>query len=195
MVHKNKLPRLLIALTLVSGSAIADADCYLRSASVSRAAARIERMADLQYALLPAEGNQMRCRVTFRALIDNQWHTAEGENVGPAKQDSAQICSQALNIARSTTLVRVSDVSTQMAQEMVCTDQPIPKVRESVAAGEAVRESELQPHPIYRRPFSYRGSMCKWFVESRPDSGRVDMNQGVICKAPNDNAWRVVDKW
>ena len=193
MDNPNTMSRLLIALLLVSGTA--SADCFLRSSSISRAAARIERMTDVQYTMLPAEAGKMRCRVTFRALIDNQWHTAEGENVGGPTEDSGQVCAHALDIARSSTLTRIAGVSTDVAQEMICTDQPIPKSREMVNVGDMIRDSEVQPHPVQRRAFQYKGSECRWFVESRPESGRVDMNQGIICRVPGNTGWRVVDKW
>ena len=187
------MPRLLIALLLIAGTA--HADCYYRSSNISRLRAPIERIADVEQTVMPVGKDQNRCRVTFRALIRNTWHTVEGESVGPITTSLDQICGQAMNLGRSQILDRVAGTDITAAQEMICTDQPIPKTRDLVAVGDSVRESEMQPHPIHRRPFSYRGSECRWFVESRPESGRVDMNQGIACKNPNDRDWRVVDKW
>ena len=93
------MPKLLVALLIASG--VVHAECYTRSAASVSAASRIERVTDLTQTILPAEGKQVRCRVTFRALIDNVWHTAEGEALGPAGSAGAQVCSQALNSGTS----------------------------------------------------------------------------------------------
>ncbi len=193
MEHKNSVPYLLIVL--LSAAGLAHADCYYRSSNISRLRAPIERIADLERTVMPVGQDQNRCRVTFRALILNQWHTVEGESTGPITTSLDQICGQALNLGRTQILDRVSGSDITASQEMICTDQPIPRTRDLVAVGDIVRDSEVQPHPIHRRSFGYRGSECRWFVESRPESGRVDMNQGIICRGSPEQDWRVVDKW
>lgn len=187
------MPKLLVALLIASG--VVHAECYTRSAASVSAASRIERVTDLTQTILPAEGKQVRCRVTFRALIDNAWHTAEGEALGPAGTASAQVCSQALNSGRSSVLVSVAGSKVNMNQEMVCTDEDIPVTRTVVNIGDTVRDSTVAPHPIYRSTFAYRGAVCRWFIESLPEAGQIDMKQGIICRPPNQNGWKVVDKW
>ena len=76
------MSRLLIVLLATAG--IAHADCYTRGATVSSIGGKIERVADYQYSLLPAPAGTARCRVTFRALINDRWYTAEGETAGSA---------------------------------------------------------------------------------------------------------------
>ena len=156
------MSRLLIVLLATAG--IAHADCYTRGATVSSIGGKIERVADYQYSLLPAPAGTARCRVTFRALINDRWYTAEGETAGSAGQNSGQVCAQANNTARA-------------------------------SVGDVIRDSEVQPHPNYRKPFRFRGTTCRWFIESRPESGAVDMNQGVMCATSTQDVWRVVDKW
>ena len=187
------MPRLLITLLFVAG--YAQADCYYRSSNIGRLRAPIERIADVDRTVIPVGKDKNQCRVTFRALIQNQWHTVEGESTGPLTTSLDQICAQAMNLARSQILDSVAGTDITAAQEMICTDQPIPQTRDLVAVGDFIRESEVRPHPIHRRPFAYRGSECRWFVESRPESGRVDMNQGIACRSPGEQDWRVVDKW
>ena len=187
------MPRLLIVLLLSAG--IAHADCYTRGATVSSIGGKIERVADYQYSLLPAPAGTARCRVTFRALINDRWYTAEGETAGSAGQNSGQVCAQANNTARASVLESVNGTSITAAQELICTDQPIPQTLPRVNVGDVIRDSEVQPHPNYRKPFRFRGTTCRWFIESRPESGAVDMNQGVMCATSTQDVWRVVDKW
>lgn len=187
------MSRLLIVLLVTAG--IAHADCYTRGATVSNIGGRIERVTDYQYTMLPAPAGVARCRVTFRALINDRWYTAEGETAGAPGQNSGQVCAQAVNTARASVLETVNGTSITAAQELICTDQPIPSTRPVVNVGDVIRDSEVQPHPNYRRPFRFRGTTCRWFIESRPEIGNVDMNQGVMCATSTQDVWQVVDKW
>ena len=187
------MSRLLISLLVASG--MVHAECYTRSTATAKSLARVERVADVQRSVLPEGAGQVKCRVTFRALIGEKWYTAEGENIGPASGSFDQICTAALNVGRTTILTSVAGTSMPVDQDMMCTDEPIPKPRALVAVGDVVKDSELLPHPQHRSLFQHRGSVCRWFIESSPEVGRVDMNQGIMCRAPEQTDWKVVDKW
>ena len=187
------MSRILIALLVTAG--IAHAECYTRGTTVSKLRAPIERVTDVQNSILPADNGQFRCRVTFRALIQNKWYTAEGETVGAAGSSMDQACAQAMNVGRANVLESVAGTNITAAQEMICTDQPIPSTRPRVNVGDIIRDSEVQPHPNYRRAFRFRGTACRWFIESRPDVGNVDMMQGIMCATNTQDVWQVVDKW
>jgi hypothetical protein len=191
MVYKNKLSGLLIVLLASS----AHAECYMRSTTVSQLASSIERTADQQRDIIPQGNGGFKCRISFRALIDNKWHTAFGEEIGDARASLDQTCAKAMNAARVTILESVSGTRVTGNQEMICTDKPIPESRPNVSVGDMVWESEVQPHPVNRNSFNYRGSVCRWFVESKPQMGRVDLNQGIICRSLAEKVWKVVDKW
>jgi len=191
MVYKNKLSGLLIVLLASS----AHAECYMRSTTVSQLASSIERTADQQRDIIPQGNGGFKCRISFRALIDNKWHTAFGEEIGDARASLDQTCAKAMNAARVTILESVSGTRVTGNQEMICTDKPMPESRPNVSVGDMVWESEVQPHPVNRNSFNYRGSVCRWFVESKPQMGRVDLNQGIICRSLAEKVWKVVDKW
>lgn len=186
MVSKNSMLRYVILLSLAYG--IAHAECYTRSATVTKNQSDITRITDLEKTTLP----NGKCRVTFRALINNTWHTAEGE---ATTQNADYACSMAVSNGRIKILEKVSDTTLTANQELICTDQKIPESKPLVKVGDMVRESEVRVHPIYPNAFLYRGSQCRWFVESVPQAGKVEVNQGIICNSPSQNAWRVVDKW
>jgi len=191
MVYKNKLSGLLIVL--LAGTA--SAECYVRNATVSRLTSSIERTADQQRDILPQANGGFKCRISFRALIDNKWHSAVGEEIGDARASLDQTCTKAMNSARVSILESVSGTRVTANQDMICTDRPMPESRPTVNIGDVVWESEVQPHPINKNPFSYRGSSCRWFVESRPEPGRVELSQGIICRNMAEKVWKVVDKW
>lgn len=189
------MSRLLILLMITSG--IAHAECYTRSSTISEAKAPIERVTDVERTLIPVKNNMLMCRVTFRAYMSGKWETIEGEATGSKDGSLDQICAQAVDTGRARLIERVSGRNLRNTQEMICSDEETLALDEknSVNIGDVVRDSEVQPHPLHKNIFRYRGSQCRWFVESVPKAGVVDMSQGIICKAPNQKAWKVVDKW
>jgi len=192
MEYKNSVSWLLIGL--LSTSAVAG-ECYIRSATTSKMLDSIERIADLERTVLPESKGKSKCRVTFRAYIKGKWHTAQGEEVAETWGSLDQACAKATTAGRVGVLESVSGTRITASQDMVCTDQPIPKDKPNVSIGDTVWESEVQPHPIHFDNFKFRGSLCRWFVESRPQAGTIQMSQGIICRAQDQLAWKVVDKW
>jgi hypothetical protein len=178
------LRSLITSLVLVG---VVHAECYTRSSTITNQTHQIERITDLEQTVTPN-----KCRITFRALINGEWHTAEGEATGSLT--AQDICATALSQGRIRILEKVSDAKLSSSQELICTDQEIPQIKSLVKVGELIRESEVKVHPSYPYPFPYRGGQCRWFTESVPLSGKVVVHQGIFCKA-GENVWRVVDKW
>ena len=194
MDNKNTVSRILTSLILLS-AATAQAECYTRSSTVSKLTSSIEQITDVDRRVLPAGNGKNLCRITFRAYIDGKWHTAQGEETGSVNDSLDTICAKALNSGRVSILESVSGTKITGSQELICTDEPKPKQKATVSIGDLVWESEVQVHPAYKEVFRYRGSFCKWFIESKPNIGKVDMHQGIICRSPDQKVWRVVDKW
>jgi len=180
---------------MLFSAATVQAECYTRSSTVSKLTASIEQIADVERKVLPEGNGKNLCRITFRAYINNKWHTAQGEEIGSVNDSLDNICAKALNSGRVSILESVSGTKITGSQELICTDEPKPKQKASVSVGDLVWESEVQVHPAYKNIFRYRGSFCKWFIESNPGIGKVDMHQGIICRSPDQKVWRVVDKW
>jgi hypothetical protein len=194
MDNKNTVSGILISLALLT-SVNAGAECYTRSSTVSKLTSSIEQIADVDRKVLSVSGGKNLCRITFRAYIDGKWHTAQGEETGGVNDSLDNICAKALNSGRVSILESVSGTRITGSQELICTDEPKLEQKTSVTIGDLVWESEVQVHPAYRDVFRYRGSFCKWFIESKPNIGKVDMHQGIICRSPDQKVWRVVDKW
>jgi hypothetical protein len=179
---------------LLAGTA--NAECYIRSASVANSNASIERIADYKRTVLPTADNKNRCQVTFRAYIGNKWYLAFGEEVAQTWGSLDTACAKAKQSATANILESVSGNKITLRQDMICTDEPVPKFKPNVKVGDVVRESEVQPHPIHFDNFRYRGALCRWFIESTPEAGRIDMKQGVMCLMRSEQkVWKVVDKW
>jgi hypothetical protein len=178
------MSKFLILLFTVAGIGVANAECYMRSATVSIPKTRIDRVSDLERNVMPDENGSL-CRVTFRALINGEWHDAEGEAVA---KKPAQACAQATDLGRISILTEVSGNEVQGRQEMICTDKPKPTVRSAVNIGDSVLDSEVSVHPGHTASFYYRGNVCRWFTEA-------GLYQGIICRSPDQTTWKVVDKW
>jgi hypothetical protein len=159
----------------------------------AQTAINITSIADVQPLVVPISATQNKCIVNFRAQVNGSWITAEGENIGPKTQSEAVLCKGAMDQGRTQLLSRADGKSLAVEQNMVCTDQTIPKIRK-VDIGDLVQESEVLPHPNFTKRFAYHSVTCRWFAEPEARSGDLLHRQGIICRI-HDNEWQVVDKW
>jgi hypothetical protein len=187
-MHLKKLIILAVAV-----SANAQAECYIRSAMTNQTAMSITGITDVQPLVVPISATQNKCIVNFRAQVNGKWITAEGENVGPKTQSEALLCKGAMDQGRTQILSQADSKSLAVEQNMVCTDQNIPKIRK-VEMGDRLQESEVLPHPNFPRRFVYHNATCRWFMEPDVRPGDLLHRQGIICQL-HDNEWQVVDKW
>ena len=182
---------LVLAMTATTS---AYADCYVRSAMTTQTKMSITAVADVDPFVVPVSPTQNKCIVNFRAQVDGRWITAEGEQVGPKTVPESELCAQAVDQGRVQILSRANGGKINVEQNMVCNDRPAIQVK-TVQRGERVKESEVLPHPNFPRPFSYRTSTCRWFIEPEVRPGRdLLQRQGIICQL-HDSEWQVVDKW
>jgi len=183
-----------IPLILLLSATTAYSECYVRSAVTNQNTMTIEAVADIDPFVVPISSTQNKCIVNFRAQVNGRWITADGERIGPRSMTEKELCDSAIDSGRIQILSRANGGRMTVEQNMVCTDQPEIKVR-VVKRGEMVRESEVRPHPNFPRPFVYRTSQCRWFIEPEVHPGRdLLQRQGIICQV-SGNEWQVVDKW
>ena len=181
---------LIVALGLAT---TVQAECYVRSAMTNQTAINITGIADVQPMVVPISPTQNKCIVTFRAQVNGDWITAEGESVGSRSLSEADLCRGAMDQGRAQILSRADGGRMTVEQNMVCTDQPEIKVRQ-VQIGDQVRESEVRPHPNFPKQFNYRGTQCRWFIEPEIRGGDLFQRQGIVCRSHGLD-WKVVDKW
>ena len=182
----------IIVLT-IAVSATAQAECYVRSAMTNQTAIQITNVADVQPWVVPISPTQNKCIVNFRAQVNGEWITVEGENVGPKTVSEALLCKGAMDQGRTQILSRASGKTLSLEQNMVCTDQTLPKIRR-VEIGDRLQESEVLPHPNFPKRFVYHNATCRWFAEQDVRNGDLRHKQGIICRS-HENEWQVVDKW
>jgi len=171
----------------------AQADCYVRSAMTNQTSVKISSIADVEPLVVPISPTQNKCIVSFRAQVNGEWITAEGESVGPRGLGQEDLCRGAMDQGRAQILSRASGGQMAVEQNMVCSDQPAIRVR-LVKKGDTVRESEVRPHPNFPKRFIYRGTECRWFQEPEIQHGDLLQRQGIICRS-NAQDWLVIDKW
>jgi len=68
-----------VILGMVMASSVS-AQCYVRQAMTKQQHAQIVRITDVQTLSVPVSATQHKCIATFRAQIDNEWVTGEGEH-------------------------------------------------------------------------------------------------------------------
>lgn len=182
--------------TLILGMALASsvsAQCYVRQAMTTKQQAQISRITDVQTLAVPVSTTHHKCIVTFRAQINNEWFTGEGEKTGPRSITESELCAAALDSGRIQILSRAQARDVTVETSMVCDERPEIRVR-NVRIGEVVRDSEVRPHPNFPRPFRYLGTQCRWFMEPVLRNQDIGQYQGIICQSHGPE-WRVVDKW
>jgi len=182
----------IIVLTMTV-SATAQAECYVRSAMTNQTAIQITNVADVRPWVVPISPTQNKCIVNFRAQVNGEWITVEGENVGPKTVSEALLCKGAMDQGRTQILSRANGKTLSLEQNMVCTDQTLPKIRR-VEIGDRLQESEVLPHPNFPKRFVYHNATCRWFAEQDVRNGDLRHKQGIICRS-HENEWQVVDKW
>jgi hypothetical protein len=182
----------IIVLTMAV-SATAQAECYVRSAMTNQTAIQITNVTDVTPWVVPVSPTQNKCIVNFRAQVNGEWITVEGENVGPKTVSEALLCKGAMDQGRTQILSRANGKTLSLEQNMVCTDQTLPKIRR-VEIGDRLQESEVLPHPNFPKRFVYHNATCRWFAEQDIRNGDLRHKQGIICRS-HENEWQVVDKW
>ena len=170
-----------------------EAQCYVRQTMTAQQQARIARVTDVQTLAVPFSATHHKCIVTFRAQLDGEWITGEGEHTAPRTVSEADVCKSAMDSGRLQILNRASAKNLTVETNMVCDERPEIRVR-NVRIGDTVRESEVRPHPNFPRPFRYLGAQCRWFIEPVYRNQDMGQFQGIICHN-NGAEWRVVDKW
>jgi hypothetical protein len=189
------LKTLPLVLALVTGSAVAE--CYYRSTTVNDIKSRIQRQSEPVRELVRLDHRTTQCTVTFRLMIDNAWYTAQGRAQGDLNVPEPQICAQAQDTGRARLLQQIRGMETSMYQELVCTDQDIPKWK-TVKKGDLVRESEVTPDPDHPGSMPHLGMECRRFLETIPWGEGLIQNRGIICKlqrGENGGRWKVIEKW
>lgn len=182
-----------IIVLIMAVSATAQAECYVRSAMTNQTAIQITNVADVTPWVVPISPTQNKCIVNFRAQVNGEWITVEGENVGPKTVSEALLCKGAMDQGRTQILSRANGKTLSLEQNMVCTDQTLPKIRR-VEIGDRLQESEVLPHPNFPKRFVYHNATCRWFAEQDVRNGDLRHKQGIICRS-HENEWQVVDKW
>lgn len=180
-------------LTLVAGTV--SADCYYKSTTLNQFRAQIERTTDLHREVNRVNG-QVSCTVTFRVMIASQWYTAQGTASNAESANVDQLCIQAQDYGNAKILQDASGSTASMHQELICTDQNIPRWR-PVRKYDTIRESQVAPHwdLAKRQSFQANGTECRWFAETVPmGPGGLVQSQGIICRVGPDS-WYVADKW
>ena len=173
--------------------AVTMADCYQESVTANKTNTEIKEVTDFQKFVKTA-GNQQICTVVFKARINNRWHDARGESQGPITDSTDQVCAQALQAGRTKILERVAGSSVQSSQTLYCNDFEIPQLKKGLKKFDTFKISELKPVPN-SDPFEYKGSTCRYFLESDIDPRTNNLMQWQIVGCVIRNEWTVVDKF
>ncbi len=172
----------------------AKADCYQESVTINQSRTEIKEIADYQKFVKTLNSKQQVCTVMFRAKINNRWYDARGESQGLLTDSTDQICSQAMQTGRTKILEKIEGTAVQSSQSLYCTDFETPQLRKGLKKFDTFKLSELKPHPD-SATFEYKGSTCRYFLESDIDVRTNNLMQWQIVGCVIRDEWTVVDKF
>jgi hypothetical protein len=172
---------------------MAIADCYQESVTTNQSRTQIREIADLKR-FVKTEDSKQICTVMFRARINNKWYDARGESRGPVTDSTDQICAQAMQTGRTQILEKVGGTSVSSSQSLYCNDFETPQLKKGLKKFDTFRISELKPHPD-SQTFEYKGSVCRYFLESDIDPKTNNLMQWQIVGCVIRDEWTVVDKF
>lgn len=169
------------------------AECYQESVTVNQTQSEIREIADHRKFVKTAN-SQQTCTVMFRARINNRWYDGRGESQGLITDSTDQICSQAMQVGRTRILEKIEGIAVQSSQTLYCNDFETPQLRKGLKKFDTFKISELKPVPN-TQPFEYKGSVCRYFLESDIDPRTNNLMQWQIVGCVIRNEWTVVDKF
>lgn len=185
------MKKLLLALLIPSG--VLAQQCIVQTKTVSASNVVIAERSGMTRITTPEINGRRTCRVTFRARINNEWHTAFGDS--PIEFNNVE---QACDIAerRAEAEVKNRAVQRRVATEdvMVCTDQTNLELLKRNDVGTIGEVGQFRPHPDMPRDFAHNGTRCRFFVDTQFVHQNVNTYQGVICQVQGTR-WVVVDKF
>lgn len=186
---------IVIVMIALSLSSAVHSECVMRTSSLAKVAGKLDQIADIRPLVSPSFNGELKCSVSVRVAYKGQWFTAYGDYTGDPKIGQEELCINAVEIAARQFLASKEAKLLHSDQQMVCSDEPEIKVR-PVEKGEVIRLSEVNLQPG-KPPFLYKGSECKWFIETTVDAKDLYQWNGIVCRTgrASSDDWTVVDKF
>lgn len=170
------------------------ADCVLHDRTVTQTSVTIAERRDISTTVVPTPDNQRRCMVTFRARVNNEWHTAHGSYDWPGDRSRTEACAIAMNSADDQLRERIGRNSSVSQKVLICSDNPDLRELRQTNPGKVGKLTQFRPHPDRARQFWHNGAQCRYFLDSNYVNQDIRTWEGIICDIGNDQ-WVVVDKF
>jgi len=187
MGNSRKVRALIVAL-FATVPTLTNAECFMRTATVTSGTAQVQRVTDYKETKLPYNGLR-KCIAQMRVQMDSEWFDVEGEGVAETNE---QACASARDLARAKILVPVDNPIVNSESSMVCTDAPKRTLRKTVRVGDFIRESEVDVFRSKPNLFNFQGTQCKWFIHREAHLGKLVSFGGIMCLV-KQNQWQVID--
>jgi len=194
-MYNNFSKGIIISLCMSAVTMTVDAnECVLQERATTQTTAVIAERTNIKSAVVPFGNGQKKCIVDYRARIGNEWFTAYGEYVWDGSNSSHDACAVAVKQADTDLIRRVKPTGMISEQVLMCNDNPDREEMINTNVGSIVKTSQLRPYPAHLGTFMYKGSKCKWFLDTVFKSNDVYNYTGIACSIGNDN-WVIVDKF
>ena len=168
----------------------------MRTTSVTKVVGQVDDIANIRPLISSSFNNQRKCSISARVQYKGAWHTVYSDYTGDPAIGDRELCVNAVELGVRQFLASKEAKLLHSDQQMVCSDEPEIRNR-PVQKGEVILLSEVTPHPERQGSFLYKGTECRWFVETTAGGKDLRQWQGVVCKIgrPGAEEWTVVDKF
>ena len=194
---QNRLNRIKLMSALIMSAmtwpVVAQDNCWMRSTTQTNSVSRITNVATVRQILVDLPNGLKQCQVVVRAQAGSEWVNLEATyDWFPANASDQSGCEMAKNLAVHRWNTKQNS-QVQSTQVMTCSDEPGLSLK-PVSEGDIITEGEVKIHPNKPNYFSYKGSRCRWFIETDIKKNDVYQWQGIICEM-RPSVWQVVSKF
>jgi hypothetical protein len=169
-------------------------ECVLQQKVVNKYDQVITEVGNIRKDVVPWSKNQKKCLVNFKAMIEGNWHAAQGEYIWDGEMPVDQACGAAVVNAKRELTQRIKPATIISEDILVCNDDTTQATLKEAKIGTLVDIAQLRSHPNYPKRFYHNGAECKWFLDSTWTGKDIRQWQGVACKV-EPTKWVVVDKF
>lgn len=160
------------------------ADCVLNQTTNTELSGQIQSVKNIEKFISPWADTKRKCSVEFTALINDKWHRSFGSYIFENSDSVEQSCDKALDNGKKNLLQELFPQSLKSKDTLLCTD--IKTTNKSGLEGLQLNTSKSS--------FTYQGSNCGWFYETKQDQRGLYQWNVIACELKPDK-WTIIDKF
>lgn len=189
--------RIAVAVALALATS-AQAECYLQTETQSTAQGTIDQVTDVKPVVVKKLNGEKTCTVTFVAHINGKLYQGRGyREYEETTTTDGNACGAALEDGKAEIIRQFSKAEINANSTLLCSDDPAKNpnpAAKHLEVGQVVNDEDVPYHPTRGR-FNYRGSECRYYINTEVNGKDLYQWQGVMCQVNNGQNWVILDKY